>query len=70
MAYKVTIEFADLKDDKHVYKVGDTYPRSGAKPTSKRITELASDKNRLGYALITEIKTRKRKENADDVQSD
>ena len=50
--YKVISRFKDLKDNEKVYEVGDKYPRRGYKPTQKRIDELASEKNKLGYPLI------------------
>ena len=53
--YKVIVEFGDLADNKHRYKVGDTYPREGAKPTQDRIKELSSGKNATGKPLIEEV---------------
>ena len=53
--YEVIKRFADLQDGRYVYNVGDVYPREGVKPTKKRISELASDKNKLKTPLIVEI---------------
>lgn len=50
--YKVIARFADLKDENHIYEIGDTYPRKGSKPSEERIEELASDKNKIGIPLI------------------
>ena len=51
--YIVVKRFRDLQDDqKHIYAVGDEYPRSGLKPTKKRIAELESDENKLKTPLI------------------
>ena len=50
--YKVLIEFADTLDNKHLYHAGDNYPREGYKPENKRISELSTDKNKLGKAVI------------------
>ena len=53
--YKVIYKFADLKDCNHIYNVGDVYPREESKPTSERIEELASARNKIGKPLIEEI---------------
>ena len=54
--YKVICRFADLKDDNHVYEVGDIYPREGSDPSFDRIRELAGSENKIGQPLIEEIK--------------
>ena len=64
--YKVIKSFYDLKDNNHVYSVGDTFPHNGVEVGAERIAELASDKNRLGVPLIEEVaekpkRTRKKK---------
>ena len=64
--YKVIKSFYDLKDNNHVYSVGDTFPHNGVEVGAERIAELASDKNRLGIPLIEKItekpkRTRKKK---------
>ena len=64
--YKVIKSFYDLKDNNHVYSVGDTFPHDGVEVDAERIAELANDKNRLGVPLIEEItekpkRTRKKK---------
>ena len=50
--YKVIVYFEDLQDKNHPYKVGDTYPRKGLKPSAERINELATNKNIRGIPLI------------------
>ena len=55
--YKVISSFADLQDDRHVYKAGDTFPRKGVKVSEERIAELSSDKNRRGFPLIEAVDT-------------
>ena len=65
--YRVIHKFYDLKDNNHVYSVGDTFPRNGVEAGAERIAELASDKNRLGVSLIEEVaekpkRTRKKKD--------
>lgn len=47
--------FKDLKDNNHIYKKGDIYPREGLKPTKERIKELSSKKNKIGKVLIQKI---------------
>ena len=53
--YKVIKSFYDMKDNNHVYSVGDTFPHNGVEVGAERIAELSSDKNRLGVPLIEEI---------------
>ena len=65
--YRVVHKFYDLKDNNHAYSVGENFPRNGVEVDAERITELASDKNRLGVPLIEEIaekpkRTRKKKD--------
>jgi hypothetical protein len=52
MVYKVIKDFADLQDNKHLYRAGDTFPRVGFNVTAERLAELASAKNLTGGALI------------------
>lgn len=65
--YKVIRRFYDLKDNKHAYSVGDTFPHNGVEVDAERIAELASDQNRIGVPLIEEVaekpkRTRKKKD--------
>ena len=65
--YKVIKSFTDLQDNNYAYSVGDTFPHDGVEVDAERISELASDKNRLGVPLIEEIaekpkRTRKKKD--------
>ena len=64
--YKVIKSFYDLKDNNHVYSVGDTFPRNGVEAGAERVAELSSDKNLQGVPLIEEVtekpkRTRKKK---------
>lgn len=64
--YKVIKAFFDLKDNNHVYSVGDIFPHNGVDVDDDRLSELASNNNKLGVPLIEEIaekpkKTRKKK---------
>lgn len=52
--YIVTKDFTDLQDDKHVYRVGDSFPRKG-KSTKKRIEELSTNANKRKEILIKEV---------------
>lgn len=52
MGYKVIHFFTDLQDFNHAYRVGDDFPRTGARVSDARIAELASSKNKQGKPLI------------------
>ena len=52
MKYTVLSEFADLQDNKHVYSIGDEYPRKGYSPKAERIAELSTGMNLLHTPLI------------------
>ena len=65
--YRVIKPFYDLKDNNHVYSVGDTFPHNGVEVDAERVAELSSDKNLQGVPLIEEIverpkRTRKKKD--------
>ena len=53
--FVVLSEFADLQDDKHVYGIGDVYPREGYTPTAERVDELSTGKNILQKPLIQKV---------------
>ena len=61
--YKVIKLFYDLQDVKETkngpvyteYKVGDTYPRKGLKPSAERITELSGSDNKQHTPLIEKV---------------
>ena len=55
MAYRVIKAFTDGQDNMHIYKIGDEYPRKGAKPTEKRINGLLGTNNKQGVPLIKEV---------------
>lgn len=58
--YKVIYRFADLLDSsKHIYEVGDAYPRKGVSPSSERLAELMGSNNKIGRSLIEEVKSSK-----------
>lgn len=64
--YRVIKAFTDLKASR-VYSVGDTFPHNGVEVDAERLSELASDKNRMGFPLIEEVaekpkRTRKKKD--------
>ena len=64
--YKVIAKFADLKDNKHLYRPGDKYPRDGVEVDDERIAELSTANNALRKPLIEEVKEKRtRKKNAD-----
>lgn len=53
--YKVVIDFADLHDKQHIYRAGDSFPRSGYEVSDERLKELSSSANRLGKPLISKV---------------
>ena len=53
--YKVVKAFADLQDNKHMYAVGDTFPRGGVEVSKERVAELASTNNKCGTILIERV---------------
>ena len=53
--YKVIEMFMDLQDGKHLYRVGDVFPRKGLTVTEERLEELAGSKNRLHKPLIEAV---------------
>ena len=59
MKYKVVKAFADLQDNKHVYGIGDEYPRKGYSPTTERIVELSTGRNLLQKPLIQVVEEEK-----------
>lgn len=70
--YKVIKDFFDLQDAKETkngpiyteYKVGDTYPRKGLKPSAERIAELAGSDNKQHTPLIEKIEEKAEKKPA------
>lgn len=52
--YKVIKQFADLNDGKHLYSVGDVFPREGVKASEDRLNELSGSGNKCGEPLIRE----------------
>lgn len=40
MAHKVIADFKDKNDDEYLYRIGDTFPRNGKRPTKARKDEL------------------------------
>jgi len=59
MGYKVIHKFADLQDFRHLYRVGDKFPRPGMNVRQSRIDELASDRNKIGKPLIASDEPKK-----------
>lgn len=58
MTYTVITAFVDLQDDNRLYRVGETYPRSGKTVSADRINSLISANNALGVSLIRESENR------------
>lgn len=55
MVFKVVKDFCDIKDNRHVYRTGDVFPRDGVTADDKRIAELASTDNMRGEILIKAV---------------
>lgn len=54
MTYTVIHRFMDLQDNKHIYRVGDKYPRPGYVASEERIQRLLSTNNKAGKVFIEE----------------
>ena len=63
--YRVIESFADLKDNKHLYHVGDEFPRDGANVSKSRIDELSGSKNKMRKPLIEQVVAKSEKAEAD-----
>ena len=53
--YRATVAFNDFKDNNRSYEAGELYPRPGLKVSKARLTELSTDKNRMGFPLIEQV---------------
>lgn len=53
--YRVVSSFKDLKDDDHIYLVGEEFPRKGKRPSQERIDELLGSDNKQGRPVIEKI---------------
>lgn len=60
--YRAAIEFADLRDAKHLYHAGDKFPREGLTVSNERIAELSGTANKMRRPLIVEVKEEGKKE--------
>ena len=54
MKYVVVTDFTD-KIDKHIYRAGDAFPRSGVDVSAERVAELTSKNNLRGEVLIKAV---------------
>ena len=59
--YKALTTFADLKDNKHLYHEGDTYPRDGMSVSDARLQELSTNKNATRKPLIVKVEEPQKK---------
>lgn len=62
MTYKVVTSFFDKEDNKRLYEVGQTYPRTGFKPSDERIKLLSTVKNEQKTIFIKEAVKRNKSE--------
>lgn len=60
--YKVITKFMDLKDDDHLYEVGDVFPWDGRRVSKKRLAELTSSSNKRGIPVIEEVEEETKEE--------
>ena len=51
--YRAVRHFVDLQDNKHVYNIGDEYPRKGLVVDRQRINELLGVDNKQHRPVIT-----------------
>lgn len=58
MKYVVVTDFTD-KIDKHIYRAGDEFPRSGVDVSAERVAELTSNNNLRGVVLIKAVQSGK-----------
>ncbi len=58
MGYVVVETFSDMQDGGYTYKTGDPFPRGGVSVSNGRIVELSTNRNKLGRALIEEVKVK------------
>jgi hypothetical protein len=56
--FEVLVDFYDVKDEGHLYKKGDEYPRSGYKTKKERIDELSSTNNVYGKQIIKRLQAK------------
>lgn len=55
MSYKVIRAFQDLDDNKHLYGVGEPYPRDGYEPSEERIQQLSTVNNNKRQVFIKKV---------------
>jgi len=55
MKYTVINDFNDKQDNDTPYRVGETYPKVGYKPTKKRIEELSKEHPEYKRVFIEEV---------------
>lgn len=73
--YIVIHDFTDLQDSSKgknkVYRSGDSYPTPANKKISdERIAQLSGKNNRLGVALISEVKEEKKTESKTETKTE
>lgn len=60
--YIVINGFQDNTENRDIYRPGDIYPGEGLESTEKRIKELATKDNRMGYPFIKRATIREMQE--------
>lgn len=67
MSYVVVKDFTDLKDEGHIYRSGDTYPREGSDLDEDRAEELATDVNKRKEILIETVESENKQDDDNNV---
>lgn len=63
MKYEVIKNFVDSQDKNKKYQVGDSYPHpTNKKISDRRLSELLSSNNKLGYPVIKEVEEEKKQD--------
>ena len=55
MKYVAIRDFADLQDNKRLYRAGEAYPREGLEVSEQRLAELSSSQNKAGFCVIKAV---------------
>lgn len=55
MKYVAIKDFADLQDNKRLYRAGEAYPREGLEVSKERLAELSSSQNKAGFCVIKAV---------------
>lgn len=73
--YKAINFFRDTQDNRHLYNVGDTFPRKGVEVSDERIAELSGSDNKQKRPVIQFVPepkkhTAKKAENSEEMPAE